>query len=72
MATTQVSFWDTNLGKTVSAMGYLALSAAISYLITASTGNPVLFGPVTPLVNVVLVFLKKTFLEPGTPNFPAN
>lgn len=42
---------------------YLALSAVISYLITLTTQNPDLFGPLTVLVNLVLVFLKQVFTE---------
>lgn len=72
MATsTKVLFWNTNLGLTIKAMGYIALSSAISYLITVSTGNPEMFGPITPIVNIALVFIKKTFLSNETPNIGA-
>jgi len=64
----KVSFWNTNLGKTIKAAGYLALSSVIGFLITASTDDPQLFGPVTALVNVLLVFVKQTWLTPATPN----
>lgn len=42
---------------------YLALSAVISYLITLTTDNPDLFGPLTVVVNLVLVFLKQVFTD---------
>lgn len=68
---TQTSFWDTNLGKTIKATGYIALSSAISYLITVMSGNAELFGPITPIINIGLVFIKKTFLDTTTPNVGA-
>lgn len=40
---------------------YVAISAIISYLISLITTNPNLVGPLTPVVNVVLVALKKVF-----------
>jgi fatty acid desaturase len=42
---------------------YLAVSAVVSYLITLTTQNPELFGPLTVVVNLVLVFLKQVFTE---------
>jgi hypothetical protein len=63
--TKKVPFWDTDLGKTVKVAVYLALSSVVGYLITASTNDPQLFGPVTALVNVLLVFVKQKFLTPS-------
>lgn len=40
---------------------YVAVSAAISYLITLLADQPDLLGVLTPIVNVVLVTLKKFF-----------
>ena len=42
---------------------YIALSAVISYLLTLITNQPELFGALTPLINVVLVFLKQLFTQ---------
>lgn len=67
MGATQVNFWDTTIGKTLRAALYLAASAVISYVITQTSGNPQLFGTVTPIVNVVLVGVKN-LLDKNTPN----
>lgn len=64
-------FFKTNVGKTIKTAGYLALSAAISYLVTATTNNPQLFGPVTAIVNVLLVLVKTT-LDETTPNLTSK
>ena len=40
---------------------YVGVSAVISYLITLTTDQPDLFGPLTALVNVGLVALKQVF-----------
>lgn len=40
---------------------WVGASAAISYVITFVTDNPDLFGPLTPIINVVLVTLKNVF-----------
>lgn len=61
-------FLNTNLGKTIKAALFIAVSSAISYLVTAIAGSPELFGPVTPLVNIVLVLVQKTWFSPKTPN----
>lgn len=61
------NFFKTNIGKAVKTAGYLALSAVISYFVTATTNDPQLFGPVTAVVNVILVLLKTT-LDDTTPN----
>lgn len=42
---------------------YIGASAIVSYLITLTTDNPDLFGPLTVVVNLVLVFLKQVFTE---------
>jgi hypothetical protein len=47
--------------KVLKAAGYLALSAGISAVIAAIATNPLLFGVLTPLVNVLLVTLKQVF-----------
>jgi len=43
---------------------YIAASAVISYLITVVTDQPELFGPLTPIVNIILVTLKQAFTKP--------
>lgn len=62
------SFWDTNLGKTLKAAAYVAVSAVVAFLVTATTDNPELLGPATVLVNVLLVYVQKTFFDPSTRN----
>jgi len=47
--------------KILKAAGYLAASTAISYLISVVTDDPTLFGPLTPLINVLLVSVKQIF-----------
>jgi len=42
---------------------YLGISTIIGYFITLLTNQPELLGAYTPIVNVVLVFLKKLFTE---------
>lgn len=49
------------LAKVAKAALYLGVSAAISGVIAAIADNPDLFGPLTPVVNVVLVTLKQVF-----------
>lgn len=44
---------------------YVGLSAVISYLITLIADQPELFGPLTPIVNIVLVTLKQIFTQPN-------
>lgn len=43
---------------------YLAISAGISAVIAAIATNPVLFGVLTPVINVLLVFVKQLFTAP--------
>jgi hypothetical protein len=47
--------------KVVKAAAYLGLSALISGLIAAIASNPLLFGALTPVVNILLVTLKQLF-----------
>lgn len=61
-------FLKTNVGKTLIAAGYIALSAAISFVISAVADDPSLFGALTPIINVALVLVKKTFFSESTPN----
>jgi hypothetical protein len=51
--------------KIVKAAAYVGASAAISYLISLIAGDPDLFGPMTPIVNVVLVGVKQIFTDPA-------
>lgn len=51
--------------KIAKAALYVGVSAVISYLITLITDQPELFGPLTPIVNVVLVTLKQVFTDPS-------
>lgn len=48
-------------GKIAKAALYVGLSAIISYFIALLADNPNLLGPLTPIVNVVLVTLKQVF-----------
>ncbi len=50
--------------KILKAALYIGLSAVISYLITLIANQPELFGPLTPIVNIVLVTLKQLFTKP--------
>ena len=61
-------FMNTNIGKTLKATAYIAVSAVVAYLISATANDPELFGPLTALINVLLVYLKKTFFESDTVN----
>lgn len=49
--------------KIFKAAAYIGISAVISYLITLLADQPELFGPLTPIVNIVLVTLKQVFTE---------
>lgn len=42
---------------------YVGVSAILSYLITLTADQPDLFGPLTALINVVLVTVKQLFTE---------
>ena len=53
-------FLKTNIGKTTQVALYVGVSAVLNYLITAMTGDPELFGPLTGLINIVLVLVVKT------------
>lgn len=61
-------FLKTNVGKTLVAAAYIAVSAVLGFLVTAVQGQPELFGVYTPFINVVLVFLAKTFADKNTKN----
>lgn len=67
-STTKTGFWKTNVGKTIQTAGYLAASSILGYLVTATTNDPQLFGSFTLLINLVLVFIVKTFFSSTTPN----
>jgi hypothetical protein len=41
---------------------YVGVSAALDFLISATTGTQ--FGPLTPVFNLLLVTVKKMFTEP--------
>ena len=47
--------------KIVKTAIYIGVSAVISYLITLTTEQPELFGPLTAIVNIGLVTLKQVF-----------
>lgn len=40
---------------------YVGVSAVLSFLVTSLANHPDAFGVVTPIVNVVLITLKKVF-----------
>ncbi|MDI3211752.1 hypothetical protein [Arthrobacter sp. AL12] len=61
-------FWNTNVGKTLKAAAWSAVSAVLAYIITATTNDPELFGPTTVFINTALVFVQKTFLSNQTAN----
>ena len=48
----------------VKVMAYIAVSAVISYLISLTVDNPSLVGPLTPLVNLVLVGIQQFIKAP--------
>ncbi|NBU34395.1 hypothetical protein EBZ38_16395 [bacterium] len=50
--------------KIVKAAAYVGASALISGLIAAIAANPVLFGVLTPIINVILVTVKQAFTTP--------
>lgn len=50
---------EAQLAKILKAAGYVGLSALISGLIALIASNPVLFGVLTPVVNILLVTLKQ-------------
>lgn len=50
--------------KVVKAALYVGLSALLAYLISETTNNPDLFGPLTPIINVTLVTVKQLFTKP--------
>lgn len=62
-------FLDTTLGKVVKTAAYVAISAVLGYLISATTNTPDLFGAWTGTINVALVALKG-LLTPDQPNLP--
>lgn len=68
--TPTVTFLQTNVGKVIKTAIYVALSAVVGYLITASTTDPLFFGTIsiTGLVNLLLVFIKHTWFDDTTPN----
>lgn len=55
---------STQLKKVFKTVVYVAISAGIGALIAAIAANPLLFGVVTPVVNVLLVALKQVFTPP--------
>ena len=42
---------------------YVGISAILAFLIAFVTDNPEMFGIYTPIINVVLVFLKQLFTD---------
>ncbi len=47
--------------KVAKTAAYVAISAAIAFLIAFVTDNPEMFGIYAPIINVVLVTLKQVF-----------
>lgn len=47
--------------KIFKAAVYVGASALISGLIAAIAANPVLFGVLTPVINIILVTIKQAF-----------
>lgn len=54
----------TQATKIAKTAGYLFVSALISAGIAAIASNPLLFGALTPVVNLLLVTLKQAFTTP--------
>ncbi|CAB4183032.1 hypothetical protein UFOVP1439_54 [uncultured Caudovirales phage] len=52
------------LQKIIKAAAYVGASALISGLIAAIAANPLLFGVLTPVINVILVTIKQAFTAP--------
>jgi hypothetical protein len=50
--------------KIAKTVAYIAVSAAISAVISYLTDHPDLFGLLTPAVNILLVTLKQFLTEP--------
>ena len=50
--------------KILKAATYVGVSALISAIIAAIAANPVLFGVLTPVINVLLVTVKQAFTTP--------
>lgn len=59
--------WDSTVGKTLRAAIYLGLSSLIAALIAAVAKDAMLFGALTPVINIVLVLIKN-FLDKNTDN----
>lgn len=49
--------------KIVKVTAYVAVSAALDYLISISMGTQ--FGPLTPLINILLVSVRQLFKRPS-------
>jgi hypothetical protein len=64
----QKAFWNTNIGKTLKAAAWSGASVVVAYIITATTNDPELFGPITVAINAALVFVQKTYFSKSTPN----
>jgi hypothetical protein len=60
----KLGFTKTQALHIVKVAIYVAVSTVISYLISLLANDPTLVGPLTPIVNVVLVMLKKFFETP--------
>lgn len=55
--------------KVLKATVYVAISAALAFLIAFVTDNPEMFGIYAPIINVVLVTLKQIFTTPDTEKY---
>lgn len=78
------SFWKTNVGKTLKALGYSFCSGflgvtglmALDFIHAAQTGTGSVVNLTVALIcagvvggiNAVVVFIEKTFFSPNTPN----
>jgi len=49
--------------KILKAAIYVGVSAIAAYLITVVTDQPELFGPLTPIINIILVTIKQAFTD---------
>lgn len=61
-------FLSTNVGKALKVALWVAVSALLGSIVADIANDPQLFGPATGLINVLLVFVQKTWFSPDTKN----
>lgn len=63
-AKTQLGLTKKQSMRIAKVAGYIAISTVISYLIGLTVNNPSLVGPLTPIVNLVLVGVQQFIKAP--------